>query len=179
MSDCSSGDSSDESLLKTSIADGSIRHDFSRSTSPARHSAESLSWPISGVLERRKSGSVVLTMGLFATPSEYKSASRLIQFKSGNSGAQFGATLERFAADITPAAKKSAAMPSRSKVRFTLDDEENEFEVEKILQYKNGQYLVKWKGYLETENTWEPAANLANCQQKLREFERSDRLPRD
>ena len=43
----------------------------------------------------------------------------------------------------------------------------NEYEVEKILDNRsvNGlqQYLVKWKGYDDSENTWEPKTNLKNC----------------
>ena len=45
--------------------------------------------------------------------------------------------------------------------------EDNEFEVEKIINYRdidNGrEYLVKWKGYPDTDNTWEPDTNLQNC----------------
>lgn len=116
-------------------------------------------------------------MKLLVNPSYYQGTSRLIQFESGDSVAQFGAALERLAADITPTIEKSAAVPPCLKVKSALEeDEKSEFEVEKILQCKDGQYLVKWKGYLNTENTWEPAANLTNCQQKLREFERNRRL---
>ena len=39
--------------------------------------------------------------------------------------------------------------------------EEQEFEVEQILARKGQQYLVKWKGYPDSENTWEPLKNLA------------------
>ncbi|CAA77892.1 env homologue [Cladosporium fulvum T-1 virus] len=49
---------------------------------------------------------------------------------------------------------------------------ENEFEVEKILDKKGQRYLVKWKGYDESENTWEPRINLANCYQLLRQFQK-------
>ena len=52
---------------------------------------------------------------------------------------------------------------------------ENKYEVEEILDYMkiNSQpsYLIKWKGYDESENTWEPMKNL-NCQQKIEEFHR-------
>lgn len=91
-----------------------------------------------------KSGSVTLTVELFVNRLDCKSIIKPIEFKSDNSGAQFGATLERFAADITPANKKSAAVFPRSRAKSTLkENEENEFEVEKILQRKDGQYLVK------------------------------------
>ena len=43
-------------------------------------------------------------------------------------------------------------------------EEEQEFEVEYILARKGQQYLVRWKGYPDLENTWEPLKNLANCQ---------------
>ena len=45
-------------------------------------------------------------------------------------------------------------------------DGQEEYEVEQILSHrtfgcqKQLQYLVKWKGYLSSDNTWEPAGNL-------------------
>ena len=42
-------------------------------------------------------------------------------------------------------------------------EEETEFEVERILHQVGQKYLVKWKGYDDTESTWEPLKNLANC----------------
>ena len=48
--------------------------------------------------------------------------------------------------------------------------QEDTFEVEKIEKFDGNQYLVKWKGYDESENTWEPPANLRTCMDKLREF---------
>ena len=42
-------------------------------------------------------------------------------------------------------------------------EEETEFEVERILYQVGQKYLVKWKGYDNTESTWEPLKNLANC----------------
>ena len=49
-------------------------------------------------------------------------------------------------------------------------EEEQEFEVEQILARKSQQYFVKWKGYPDSENTWEPLKNLANCQLLLQQF---------
>ena len=49
-------------------------------------------------------------------------------------------------------------------------EEEQEFEVKQILARKGQQYLVKWKGYPDSENTWEPLKNLVNCQLLLRQF---------
>lgn len=65
---------------------------------------------------------------------------------------------------------------------FHFQTEENdEFEVERILRQQGQNYLVKWKGYPESENTWEPTTHLQNCQQKLREYhqrsKKGKRLP--
>jgi hypothetical protein len=49
--------------------------------------------------------------------------------------------------------------------------EDDVFEVEKILQQKGQQFLVKWKGYPSSDNTWEPLKNLTNCRLLLREFQ--------
>ena len=54
---------------------------------------------------------------------------------------------------------------------FRYQSQENqEYEVERILQKQGQQYLIKWKGYPTSKNTWESLKNLENCQQKLREF---------
>jgi transposase InsO family protein len=53
-------------------------------------------------------------------------------------------------------------------------EEETEFEVEKILAHRgnnhNKEFLVKWLGYDDSENTWEPETNLTNCQQLLAQY---------
>jgi hypothetical protein len=38
--------------------------------------------------------------------------------------------------------------------------EKNRFEVERILEKKGQRYLVKWKEYSTTKNTWESISNL-------------------
>lgn len=39
----------------------------------------------------------------------------------------------------------------------------------KCFQHR-GLYFVKWIGYEESENTWEPIGNLEECKEKLKEF---------
>lgn len=52
---------------------------------------------------------------------------------------------------------------------------EEEYEVERIDNHKvNGKttvFYVKWKGYSDEENTWEPKSNLAHAADLLKEYE--------
>jgi len=54
-----------------------------------------------------------------------------------------------------------------------------EYEVETILDCKyvsnKVKYLIKWKDYPQSENTWEPKQNL-NCHETLKEFHRQNPL---
>jgi hypothetical protein len=57
-----------------------------------------------------------------------------------------------------------------------IEDETGEYEVEQILDMQriNNQpfYLIKWKGYDTSENTWEPIENLTNCQLLIQTYHR-------
>jgi hypothetical protein len=56
--------------------------------------------------------------------------------------------------------------PHRTNPRLPPDiiDDEPEYEVEEIVKHRHmgqgNQYLIKWKGYPHSENTWEPERNL-------------------
>ena len=50
------------------------------------------------------------------------------------------------------------------------------YEVEKIVDKRTNiyglvEYLVKWKGYPSSENTWEPKKNLKRLEHLIKEFE--------
>lgn len=52
---------------------------------------------------------------------------------------------------------------------------EKDFEVEKIidekLHYSKPCFLVKWKGFSQQSNSWEPATQLENCKELLAQWE--------
>ncbi len=48
--------------------------------------------------------------------------------------------------------------------------EEDVFEVERIVNCLDGQYLVKWRGYPDSENTWHRRKDLKDCQQAVEDY---------
>ncbi|KAF4450760.1 Testis-specific chromodomain protein Y 1 [Fusarium austroafricanum] len=65
--------------------------------------------------------------------------------------------------------------PSKGKV--TRRESTTEWEVEKVLKSKvdtvskEHLYLIKWKGFGNKENTWEPKKNLGNCKRLIEDYE--------
>ncbi|KIO17550.1 hypothetical protein M407DRAFT_84869, partial [Tulasnella calospora MUT 4182] len=55
-------------------------------------------------------------------------------------------------------------------------DEEEEWEVEAILNSryyrKKLQYLIKWKGFDDSHNSWQPEADVEHCQELVEEYHR-------
>ncbi|KAL6920351.1 hypothetical protein FSHL1_004330 [Fusarium sambucinum] len=76
----------------------------------------------------------------------------------------------------TPTKRRSDRIVAKPKAADA--GSEIEWEVEKILDSGiDGPtgvhlYLVKWKGFSNKENTWEPKKNLGNCHKILGEFEK-------
>ena len=49
-------------------------------------------------------------------------------------------------------------------------EEQDTWEVEKILEQQGQEYLVKWKGFDDSENTWHHKKDLKSCRQLLKQF---------
>lgn len=60
----------------------------------------------------------------------------------------------------------------------TLSDNSNVYEVERIFDKriinKKVQYLVKWKNFDDSENSWEPEKNLNGALQAVAEYNKSE-----
>ena len=64
-----------------------------------------------------------------------------------------------------------------------LIEEQPEYEIEAIISHrrsgKGRAYLVKWKGYPTSENTWEPEQNLYNAREILKQYKIRHQLWKD
>jgi hypothetical protein len=69
------------------------------------------------------------------------------------------------------------SVPVQTKAEGRNEDEKH-YEVEKILAVRitgnRPYYLIKWKGYDTSENTWEPINNLNHCENLRIEFHREN-----
>ena len=82
------------------------------------------------------------------------------------------------AAAPTPAAKKQREGPYRTpQTPFQAGGDEQLFKVERIvgMRWTKGsrEYFVKWEGYAEKDNTWEPMEHLVGCANEIREYEKA------
>lgn len=122
------------------------------SISKAADASKSRQIPVGGFLECTTTGSVVLSLELFPSPSGRNSSGKTLPFKSGDSGSDFGTPL----ADLIGAASKLEqwkVTSIRSKIRYT--PEENVLLVD--LKGKQGLRWERIKGYF-------PARSVASLQ---------------
>lgn len=84
-----------------------------------------------------------------------------------------------FHVDRLRPARSAHLVPDRAmpKPPPIIVDEEPEYEVEAILDSRvyrrQFQYLVKWKGYSDSERSWEPIANVTNADKLVASFHRA------
>jgi hypothetical protein len=73
------------------------------------------------------------------------------------------------------------ALPSRVASTTKKVQGDEYFNVEEILEWRQGEegleYLVKWAGYGEKHNSWEPAAHFEQCREILEQFHEEEGLP--
>ena len=75
---------------------------------------------------------------------------------------------------VTSLSLSPSLSPSPSPSPSVVIDAEKEFEIKEVLNSKFMRsrlfYLVKWKGYPISENSWQPAINLKNAPELVNSF---------
>ena len=65
-------------------------------------------------------------------------------------------------------------LPEEPAPIYLEDEDEPEYEVQTILdsriRWRRIEYLVKWKGYDDSHNSWEPLVNLKGAKQSITAF---------
>jgi hypothetical protein len=81
---------------------------------------------------------------------------------------------------LTPYKETNAHDPNFRRPLPDIIERKEEFEVQEICgvrrfgKRKQGQYLVKWKGYPDLENTWEPMTNLRRSHDLITEWHKAN-----
>ena len=82
------------------------------------------------------------------------------------------------ASQLTPYKENEVYGPNYPKPAPDLIEGQEEFEVEAVIgarrfrRWKTLQYLIKWKGYPESDNSWEAASNVTNAKDTISDFYR-------